>query len=139
MGRQLLAYLSPSALPDAQALQRALDALQLGLRLRGTWPPAGGGAELPLSLYGEDACVQVDLQPRQRWPEEVPCEVDVAALELMLALRWSGGPREHLAAVALAAALADGADAQVLEPECRLRVGPAALHTVARELRDEQL
>ncbi|MBQ0945870.1 hypothetical protein KAK07_21190 [Ideonella sp. 4Y16] len=139
MGRQLHAYLAPTALPDAATLQRALDALQLGLELRGAWPPAGPTAELPLSLYGQDACVQVDLQAAPHWPEGVPCEVDVATLELMLALRWSGGPREHLAALALAAALAEGAQAQVLEPECRLAVGPSALQTVAREIRDEQL
>ena len=31
------------------------------------------------------------------------------------------------------------AQAQVLEPECRMAVGPSALQTVAREIRDEQL
>lgn len=139
MGRQLHAYLVPSALPDAQALQRALSALQPGLRLCGTWPPIGTDVDLLLSIGGQETHLRIDLLPHQRWPEEVPCEVDVAALELMLALRWSGGPREHLAALALASALVEGANAQVLEPECRLRVGASALLTVAREVRDEQL
>jgi hypothetical protein len=139
LGRQLHAYLAPSALPDAQTLQRVLDALQPGLSLRGPWPPVGADTDLPLSIDGQETHVHIDLLPHQRWPDEVPCEVDVAALELMLALRWSGGPREHLAALALASALVEGANAQVLEPECRLRVGASALLTVAREVRDEQL
>lgn len=139
MGRQLHAYLAPAALPDAEALQRTLDTLYPGLSLRGAWPPAGDDTDLPLSFDGQDTHLHIALRPHQRWPDEIPCEVDVAALELMLALRWSGGPREHLAALALASALVEGANAQVLEPDCRLRVGASALQTVAREVRDELL
>lgn len=132
MARLLHAYLAPAQLPDQGALQAALTALKLGLKIDGTWSPDAAPAYLPFTLRGEDAGVYIGVQRGATLPEGVDAERSV-----LVTLKWGGDDREHLAALALAAALADGFGAQIINPDKGSAVEASALKAQAKGLAQE--
>lgn len=135
MARQLHAHLNPASLPDRAALQQALDALKLGLKIDGPWSPEGPAGYLPFTVMGEDAGVYLGLEHDQPPPQALAPEG--SALTARLGLRWGGDAREQLTAVAVAAALATSFGAVVVDPDQSTLRSADALLRQARTLRDE--
>ena len=132
MARLLHVYLAPASLPDQAALQAALNALKLGLKIDGTWSPDAAPSYLPFILHGEDAGVYVGVQRGAALPDGVP-----AGHDALVTLKWGGDAREHLAALALAAAFADGFGAVVISPDDGSAVASSSLKAKAKALADE--
>lgn len=135
MARQLHAHLNPASLPDRAALQQALDALKLSLKIDGPWSPEGPAGYLPFTVMGEDAGVYLALEHDQPPPQALA--PDGSALTARLGLRWGGDAREQLTALAVAAALADSFGALVVDPDAGTLRPADALLRQARTLRDE--
>lgn len=135
MARALLLFIDPVRVPDRPALQTAIEALRLGLKLDGDWPPATPNAYLPCTLRGEDAGLYVNISHDAAWPASGAASADhQGQRSTCVALRWSGDPREALAATVVAAALVEGFDALAIEPERGVRKTISSLKAQAREL-----
>lgn len=135
MARTLMLFIDPARLPDRMALQTAIQALRLGLKLDGDWPPATPNAYLPCTLQGEDAGMYVNLGTDAAWPASGAASADQqGSRSSCVALRWGGDPREALAATVVAAALVEGFDALAIEPERGVRKSISSLKAQAREL-----
>ncbi len=135
--RVLLAFLPESGVPDRAALQAAIKPLGFDFVVDPAWVPFAAPDYLPCTLEGEDAGVYV------RFERDAPLPPPAAALEAqrgarraLVQLRWSGDPREQLAAVLLAAALTESFDAMVLEPEQGRLRSIVELLAQARALRE---
>jgi hypothetical protein len=132
MARLLHAYLAPARLPDHAALQQALNALKLGLKIDGTWSPDAAPGYLPFILHGEDAGAYVGVQRGATPPNGVPEDASAH-----ISIKWGGDAREHLAALALAAAFIEGFGAVVIAPEEGAPIPASQLKAKAKALADE--
>lgn len=137
MARSLFAFVDPARMPDHAGLQAALTALGIRLVLDDAWVPFETRDYLPCTLQGEDAGAYV------RFERDAPLPESAAALaaaqgarSALIQLRWGGDKREELTATLLAAALAEGFDALVLEPERGVRKSVSGLKAHARELHE---
>lgn len=136
MARLLHAYLAPDRLPDRAALQAALVAQKLGVKIDGDWPPSAAASYLPFTLQGEDAGVYIGLQTGATLPDTA-LAAEPAGRSLCLSLRWGGDVREQIAALVVATALAEACGALVIDPETGATQGLSALQAKARTLVEE--
>lgn len=104
MPRTLTARLSRDRIPDREALQQAIAALDRPLALDAGEAPFATAGYLPCTLQGEDAGFDLRIG-------ETPDTGDGRAI--LLTLTWSGDPREEAAARIVCAALAAHFDARV--------------------------
>jgi hypothetical protein len=116
MARAQTAFLNRKNIPERPALQAAVDALGFKLTLDESYAPFETAGYLPCTLDGEDAGfdirfqdVAVDLSPALK--------AAIADSDAAIGFRWSGDPREQLAAPGVCAALAAQFGAVVHEPD----------------------
>ena len=128
MARTLHVYLEPSCVPARGDLQAAIKRLGFSLTLDDGYEPYESHGYLPCTLEGEDAGVDL------RFERDVAGQ---GARSVLLKLRWSGDVREHLSALILAAALADGFDGLALDPESGQEESRPALLKRAKSLHSE--
>jgi hypothetical protein len=138
MARILHAYLDPARMPAREELQTALQALRFRFVLDGAWVPYETQDYLPCTLEGEDAGVYVRFEREAALPEAAAALADAqGARRAVVQLRWGGDVREQMSAMLIAAALAEGFDALVIDPERGTRKTASALRAQARELHEE--
>ena len=116
MARAQTVFLNRADVPARKALQEALDGLGFKLTLDDGYTPFKTAGYLPCTLDGEDAGfdirfqdVAADLAPALK--------SGIGSRDVAIALRWSGDPREQLAALGVSAALAQKFGAVVHEPD----------------------
>ncbi|WP_018412906.1 hypothetical protein [Methyloversatilis thermotolerans] len=114
MARSLIAAL-PAA-PDVTSLNAALKRAGFALRVEAEWDDPDHTGFTPCTLDGEDAGFELKRSPGQ------------------LQVRWSGDPREHAAALAVVAVLADAFGAQVSAPDSDAPLSPPELKDNAHAL-----
>ena len=133
--KQMHAYLEPGRLPAAADLQAAIGRIGMGMKLDGDWTPGGAAGYLPVTLQGEDAGVYIGFDQDALLPATAAAlSASQGARSARVTMRWGGDRREELAAHILAAALVQGFDALVLEPERGVRKSLSGLKAHAREL-----
>ena len=114
MARSLTAYLKRSDVPERAALQQAIDALKFKATLDADYAPFETSGYLPCTLDGEDA--GFDLRFRNVAADLPPTvQAGLSGRDVALALKWSGDPREEMAALVFCAALVGNFDAVVQE------------------------
>ena len=136
MARCLHAYLDPDRMPEREPLQAALRKLGHRFVLDDAWAAFGPSGYLPCTLEGEDAGVYLRFERDAPMPEAAPPELQAQQNRrtALVQLRWSGDRREELSATLIAAALLEGFDALVVEPERGVRKSLSGLKAHAREL-----
>lgn len=103
MARMFTVFMPRSRIPDRPALQAAIRALSLPLKLEEEFAPSATSAYLPCTLDGEDAGFTLRLDGN----------AEIADEKAALILQWGGDPREKVAALMVAAALAQAFGAMV--------------------------
>jgi hypothetical protein len=137
MAKALHAFIDPDRMPARDALQAAIGKLGFGLKLDGDWLPFDSQGYLPCTLQGEDAGADVRFEHDAPWPDSAAANQGAqGARSAGVLLRWGGDRREELAATILAAALVEGFDAVVIEPERGVRKSLSGLKAHARELHE---
>lgn len=113
-------------IPARTALQAALKALGFKLRLEEEFVPSAASAYLPCTLNGEDAGFTLRLDG---------C-AEITGKDVALILQWSSDPRERVAVLMVAAALAHDFDAVVHDQELALKNAGELLATAEQEFSD---
>jgi hypothetical protein len=108
MARTQTAYLNRQDVPARKSLQEAVDQLGFKLTLDDSYKPFESEGYLPCTMDGEDAGFDLRF-------EEV-AESGSDGRDVAIKFRWSGDPREQLAALAVCAALVKRFGAVVREP-----------------------
>ena len=140
MPRTLFAYVEPDRAPTLPALQAALKRTGIRLSVDEAYAPGETAGYLPCTLDGEDAGVDLRFEPDAPLPQPAAAlAAERGPRTLLMKLRWSGDVREHISALALAAALAEGSEALVLDPDSGQTQTAAALTSRARSLLDDAL
>jgi hypothetical protein len=116
MARALIAFVEPQRMPERAALQAAIKQMRFALVVDEAWVPFETCDYLPCTLEGEDAGVYVRFEREAALPAAALAGSG-GARSASVQLRWGGDQREQLAASIVAAALAEGFDALVLEAE----------------------
>lgn len=116
MARTMTAFLTRKDVPARKALQAAIDALGFKVTLDDAYAPFETKGYLPCTLDGEDAGfdirfrdVAADLSPTLK--------AGIAGRDVAMEFRWSGDPREQLAALGVCVALVKQFGAIVQEPD----------------------
>lgn len=126
MNRSLVACLSRTRLPALTALQRSIDDLGFTrLAVDAGHAPFGTNGYLPCTLDGEDASFDIRCGSNQTLPGD--------DRDVLIALRWSGDPREHAAALIVCSALAQRFGAVVHDPGDRQVLAAPELAARARQ------
>jgi hypothetical protein len=112
MARTLTAYLARKDVPELAQLQKAVDTLTFNLSIDTDYTPFETAGYLPCTLDGEDA--GFDLRFKNAG-SDLPAAVQshLAGRDIAVTLKWSGDPREEMAALVFCAALAKSFDAIV--------------------------
>ena len=116
MARTQTVFLNRADVPARKALQEAIDGLGFKLTLDDGYAPFKTAGYLPCTLDGEDAGFDIRFQ-------DVAADISpalksgIGSRDVAIALRWSGDPREQLAALGVSAALAKKFGAVVHEPD----------------------
>jgi hypothetical protein len=113
MARALTAYLKKADVPSRKALQAALDPLGFKVVVDDDYAPLKSKGYVPCALDGEDAGFDLRFQDVEA---ETRSKLSLGEDSVAMALRWGGDPREELAALAVAVALAQQFGAIVEEP-----------------------
>lgn len=136
MARVLIAFVEPQRMPARAALQAAIQQMRFALVVDEAWVPFETCDYLPCTLEGEDAGVYVRFEREAALPAAA-ASLDQGGRSASVQLRWGGDQRERLAASIVAAALAEGFDALVLEPEAGTPRTGDQLKADARKLHAE--
>lgn len=116
MARAQTAFLNRKDVPARAALQAAIDALGFKLTLDESYAPFETAGYLSCTLDGEDA--GFDIRFRDVTADLSPAlKAGIAGRDVAISFRWSGDPREQLAALGVCAALAGKFGAVVHEPD----------------------
>lgn len=116
MARTQTVFLNRADVPARKALQDAIDGLGFKLTLDDGYAPFKTAGYLPCTLDGEDAGFDIRFQ-------DVAADISpalksgIGSRDVAIALRWSGDPREQLAALGVSAALAQKFGAVAHEPD----------------------
>jgi hypothetical protein len=113
MARALTAYLKKDDVPARKALQGALDPYGFKVVVDDDYAPFKTKGYVPCALDGEDAGFDLRFQDVDA---ETRAKVSLPEDAVAMAIRWGGDPREELAALAVAVALAERFSATVEEP-----------------------
>jgi hypothetical protein len=132
VARAQTAFLSRNDVPARKALQAAIDALGFKVTLDESYAPFETAGYLPCTLDGEDAGfdmrfrdVAADLSPTLK--------AGIAGRDAAIGFRWSGDPREQLAALSVCAALVKQFGAVVHEPDADVLLSFDQLMAKARQ------
>lgn len=116
MARAQTAFLSRSDVPARKALQAAIEALGFKVTLDESYAPFETAGYLPCTLDGEDA--GFDIRFRDVAADLSPAlKAGIGGCDAAIGFRWSGDPREQLAALSVCAALVKQFGAVVHEPD----------------------
>jgi hypothetical protein len=129
MARALTAYLKKEDVPSREALQRALDPMGFRIVVDNDYTPFETKGYVPCALDGEDAGFDLRFQEAGA---ESQSKFSLADDAVVMALRWGGDPREELAALAVASALALQFGATVEEPGANDPLSPEEVLAKAR-------
>lgn len=116
MARAQTAFLNRNEVPARKALQAAIDALGFKVTLDESYAPFETAGYLPCTMDGEDAGFDMRFQ-------DVATDLSPALMssfegrDTAIGFRWSGDPREQLAALSVCAALVKQFGAVVHEPD----------------------
>jgi hypothetical protein len=135
LARTLHAYLPVARMPARAALQAAIRQLKFKLSLDEAYAPFEVQGYLPCTLEGEDAGMDMRFERDVAWPAGAAVEAPEGPARMLL--RWGGDVREHLSALIIAAALADGFGATVVDPDSGRLLSAASLRQQAQALVDE--
>jgi hypothetical protein len=135
LARTLHAYLPVARMPARAALQAAIRQLKFKLSLDEAYAPFEVQGYLPCTLEGEDAGMDMRFERDVAWPDGAAAEAPEGPARMLL--RWGGDVREHLSALIIAAALADGFGATVVDPDSGRLLSAASLRQQAQALVDE--
>lgn len=116
MARAQTAFLNRKNVPQRPALQAAIDALGFKLTLDEAYAPFETAGYLPCTLDGEDAGFDIRFQDVAANLSPA-LKAAIADRDAAVGFRWSGDPREQLAALSVCAALAGQFGAVVHEPD----------------------
>lgn len=109
MARLISAFLNRGDAPARDALQQSFKRLGFRLAVDASYVPGESSAYLPCTLDGEDAGFQIT------FADVAAGRAHLDGQDCMIKLRWGGDPREEVAALMFAAALAADYGAVVLE------------------------
>lgn len=116
MARAQTVFLNRADVPARKALQEAIDGLGFKLTLDDGYAPFKTAGYLPCTLDGEDA--GFDMRFQDVAPDLSPVlKSGIGNRDIAINLRWSGDPREQLAALGVSAALAQKFGAVAHEPD----------------------
>lgn len=107
MARALTVYLERDAVPTRKALQQAIDALNLPLKLDDDYVPFETAGYLPCTLDGEDAGFDLRFKTLPAdLADSSSLKASIGRRDTVIALKWNSDPREEGAALIYCAALA---------------------------------
>lgn len=135
MARAQIAYLNRKDVPTRKALQAAIKELGFKLTLDDSYEPFETSGYLPCTLDGEDAGFDLRFQDVEEGVSP-SLQAALGGRDVAMKLRWSGDPREELAAFAVCAALAGRFAAVIHEPEKDKLLSLEALLGKAREMNE---
>jgi hypothetical protein len=135
MARTHIVYLNRRDVPARKPLQEAINQLGFKVTLDDDYAPFETEGYLPCTFDGEDAGFDLRFENVE---EDISPEVkfSIGARDVAMKLRWSGDPREQLAAVAVSAALVERFGAIIHEPDHNRSLSLEVLLAKARELQD---
>lgn len=116
MARAQIAYLNREDVPARNSLQAAIHELGFKVALDDSYEPFGTKGYLPCTLDGEDAGFDLRFQRVEEGTSSNLASA-IGGRDTAMKFRWSGDPREQLAALAVCAALVKKFGAIVHEPE----------------------
>lgn len=138
MARTLHAYLQSGQMPDLPTLQTSIKQQGFKLVLDEAYVPYETSGYLPCTLEGEDAGVYLTFERDPTLPEAaMALSAEQGARRALMRLKWSGDAREEMTAMVIAAVLAIGFDALVIEPEKGEQQAGDKLLKKARQLQAE--
>jgi hypothetical protein len=116
VARAQTAYLKHDDVPARKALQAAIDALGFKVRLDEAYEPFETSGYLPCTFDGEDAGFDMRFQDVAA---ELPpaLKAGIGGRDTAIGFRWTGDPREELAALSVCAALVKQFGAVVHDPD----------------------
>lgn len=126
------ACLERASVPDRNALQAAVKALGFKLVVEDSYKPFAAKGYVSCTLDGEDAGFDLRFGEVESPPPALAAAL--GARDVAMTFRWAGDPREHYAAVAVCAALADAFGAVVHDPEQDKLLSRDDLIATAREI-----
>lgn len=126
MARNCTAYMQRGQIPARTALQAAIKALGFKLKLEEEFDPSAASTYLPCTLDGEDAGFTLRIDD----------SAEIPGKDAALTLQWSGDPRERVAVLMVAAALAHDFAAVVHDQEQALKNAEELLAEAEQEFSD---
>ncbi len=135
MARKLVLCLQANQAPDLRRLQAHIQSLGFKLTVDEAYAPFASDGYLPCTVEGEDSGVDL------RWARDAALPEAAQALEAqrgdrkdLARLSWAGDPREEISALVMAAAMAQLAEALLVDPDKGLVLAPEALLKKAKVL-----
>lgn len=107
MARSHTVYLAEAAVPDYDALQKAVKASKVNVAVDRDYVPFESSGYLPITVEGEDAGFTIAFATGV-------AHVQAPGRDVAIAVKWGGDPREFIAAAVVSAALAKGFDGVIV-------------------------